>query len=386
MPWSFDYLIVGAGFSGLVLAERLSNELGASCLVVDRRAHIGGNCYDEHDDHGVLVHRYGPHYFRTNSSAVLDYLSGFTDWRKVTYRVLSHTEGRYWSFPINLKTFEQLVGRVSTDEEFETYLAQSRLRIPEPRNSEEVVLAQVGPELFQRFFAGYTRKQWGLEPRQLDPSVCARIPVRTNRDDAYLTERFQALPAQGYTRLFERMLSRSPRVKVLLKTDYRELRSQIQCGHLIFTGPIDEYFDHCYGALPYRSLRFEAESFGPAELESRVAISGKRGFWQPALQVNYPNDEAFTRIVELKHATGQICENTTIIREYPEPHGPGNDPYYPVPSASSRALYARYEARARAERAVTFVGRLGTYRYLNMDQVVAAALVEFERLKTRLAA
>lgn len=386
MSWSFDYLVVGAGFSGLVLAERLSSQCGCTCLVVERRAHIGGNCYDEYDDHGVLIHRYGPHYFRTNSDVVRRYLSQFTSWRPVTYRVLSYADGKYWSFPINLNTYEQMVGRAATEEEFKAYLDENRVPIANPRNSEEVMLSQVGRELFERFFLGYTRKQWGREPRELDASVCARIPIRTNRDDRYLREDFQALPGEGYTRLFERMVGRSPRIKILLNTDFREVRNQVRHRHLIYTGPVDEYFDECHGALPYRSLRFERTSFTPEQLGHRIAISGRKGFWQPALQVNYPNDEAFTRIVETKHITEQRCDNTTIVREYPAAFVSGMEPYYPVPSPASQALHARYEARARVEKNVTFVGRLATYRYYNMDQVVAAALAEFERLRVAAAA
>jgi UDP-galactopyranose mutase len=386
MAWQVDYLIVGAGLSGLVLAERLSSQTGANCLVVERRSHIGGNCFDEYSDHGVLIHRYGPHYFRTNSQAVIDYLSLFTAWRPVEYRVLSYTDQRYWSFPINLATFEQLIGRAATEAEFESYLVERRARMAEPKTSEDVMLAQVGRELYEKFFVGYTRKQWGCDPRELDASVCGRIPIRTNRDDRYLRESFQAMPAEGYTRMFERMLARSGRVRLLLNADYRDVREHVAWRHMIYTGAIDEYFDYCDGALPYRSLEFERQSFEPAQLTDRTAIAGRQGFWQPAVQVNYPNDERYTRIVEAKHVTGQSCANTTIVREYPKPWVRGIEPYYPVPSPDAQALYARYAARAKNESNVSFVGRLATYRYYNMDQVVASALAEFEAIRVSAAA
>ena len=339
MIW--DYLIVGAGFAGAVLAERLSSQCGASCLVVDRRDHIGGNAFDCHDRAGVLIHPYGPHYFRTNADRIVEYLSQFTEWRQVEYRILSWTHGRYWQFPINLHTFEQLLYRPSTSEEMEAALAQWRIPIESPKNSEEVILSQVGERLYEMFFRNYTRKQWQRDPRELDPSVCGRIPIRTNRDDRYLSEKFQASPAAGYTAMFQKMLSH-PKIQILLRTDFRAVRTQVQWRRLIFTGPIDEYYEHCFGPLPYRSLRFEPETLD-------------REFFQPAMQVNYPNDHDFTRIVEMKHATGQKIPVTTIIREYPEAFVRGREPYYPIPAPEARALYELYAARAAAETDVSFV-------------------------------
>jgi UDP-galactopyranose mutase len=366
-PPEFDYLVVGAGFAGAVLAERLATQCGKRCLVVDKRDHIGGNAYDARDAAGILLHRYGPHYFRTNSDRIVEYLSQFTEWHPVEYKILSWANGRHWQFPINLNTFEQLLGRPSSSEEMEETLARWRVPIAEPKNSEEVIIAQVGYELYDLFFKNYTLKQWRRHPRELDASVCGRIPIRTNRDDRYLTEKFQALPKEGYTRMFERMLNQAG-IEVLLRTDYREVAGAVGYGRMIYTGPVDEYFDCCEGALPYRSLRFEPETV-------------EREFYQPAMQVNYPNEEEFTRIVEIKHATGQRAPVTTIVREYPADYGPGQEAYYPIPAPDARALYERYAARAAAEKGVTFVGRLATYRYYNMDQVVGAALAEFEKLR-----
>ncbi len=366
---TWDYLIVGAGFAGAVLAERLASQCGATCLVIDKRDHIAGNAHDRYDRAGVLLHAYGPHYFRTNSDRIVQYLSQFTDWHHVEYKILSWTHGRFWQFPINLNTFEQLLGRPSTTEEMEATLAQWRIPIDHPKNSEEVILSQVGERLYEMFFKNYTRKQWRRDPRDLDASVCGRIPIRTNRDDRYLSEKFQALPAKGYTAMFERLLAHE-KIKLALDTDYREARSQVSYKHLIYTGPVDEYFEHCFGPLPYRSLRFEAETI---EME----------LFQPAMQINYPNDHDFTRIVEAKHFTGQKHPATTIVREYPEDFGPGREPYYPIPAPDAKSLYQRYADRAAAEADVTFVGRLATYRYYNMDQVVGMALAEFEKLRQR---
>ncbi len=375
-----DFLIVGAGFAGLVAAERLATA-GWKCTVVDRRTHIAGNAYDAIDAAGVLTHRYGPHYFRTNSEKVLVYLSRFTDWHPVDYTIKSFTDGKYWPFPINLNTYETLIGKTATPKEFETWLAQNRHEIPNPKNSEEVILSQVGTELYERFFKGYTLKQWQRHPRELDASVCGRIPIRTNRDDRYLTESFQALPARGYTALFENLLAATPNLTLLLNTDFREAKARIRHKHLIFTGPIDEYFDRRFGPLPYRSLRFEPESFTAEQLRQRQKIARKPGFWQPAMQVNYPDANVpFTRIVEIKHATGQNIDATTIVREYPKNWTPEDEPYYPVPAPDARAAYKKYATLATNEPNTTFIGRLATYRYYNMDQITAMALTTTEKL------
>lgn len=370
MPRNVDLLVVGAGFAGAVLAERCASQLGLHCLVVDRRRHIGGNAHDHTDAAGVLLHTYGPHYFRTNSDRIVDYLSAFTAWHPVEYKILSWAAGRYWQFPINLNTYEQLVGHPATTEDMEAALASWRVDIPAPQNSEDVIVSQVGWRLYEMFFKNYTRKQWRRDPRELDASVCGRIPIRTNRDDRYLSEKFQALPRDGYTAMFRRLLDH-PKIELLLDTDYRALLPEVRFRHMVYTGEIDAYYDHCFGRLPYRSLRFEPETL-------------QQEFFQPAMQVNYPNDHEFTRIVEIKHATGQKLPVTTVVREYPEDYGPGKEAYYPIPAPDARALYERYRERAERESGVSFIGRLATYRYYNMDQVVGMALAEFDRLRPRL--
>jgi UDP-galactopyranose mutase len=374
-----DILIAGAGFSGMVLAERFASH-GLKCTILEKRPHIGGNAWDCADRNGLLYHPYGPHYFRTNSRAVREYLSRFTEWQHVDYRIKSWTHGRYWSFPVNLETFEQLIAKPATEDEFKAWLAAKRVPIPEPKNSEEVILSQVGHEFYEMFFRGYTIKHWHRHPRELDPSVTARIPIRTIRDDHYLREEFQALPRLGYNHLFENILASTPNIEVKLGVDFQEARHHYEARHTIYTGPVDCYFDYCHGRLPWRSLRFEMESFTADRLAEREPIAGKKGFWQPAMQVNYPNDHEFTRIVEIKHATGQQSDCTNIVREYSQDDAPGREPYYPIPAPDARAMYEKYRTLAAAEPGVSFVGRLATYHYYNMDQVTAMALHEFDRL------
>lgn len=353
----FDFLVVGAGFAGSVVAQRLAGA-GARVYLIERRPHVAGNAYDEFDAHGLLVHRYGPHIFHTNSARVFAYLSQFTEWRPYEHRVCAWIDGKLMPFPVNLTTLNMLYGRDMDEEGAKAYLEHARL----PRNpilsSEDLILNAVGRDLYETFFRGYTRKQWGLDPSQLSASVCGRIQCHTGADDRYFSDKFQAMPREGYTRMFERMLDH-PGISFQLGVDFREVRSQIRAGHIVYTGPIDAYYDFRLGRLPYRSLRFEHQH-----------LPGVRRF-QPVATVNYPNHFAFTRITEFKHLTGQEHCGTSILREYPQSEG---EPYYPIPTRENMRLYKRYENLARAEKNVTFVGRLAQYRYLNMDQAVAAAL------------
>ena len=350
-------LVVGAGFAGSVVTRELA-EAGYCVRVVDKRPHIAGNAFDEYNEHGVLVHRYGPHIFHTNGERIFQWLSRFTQWRPYEHRVLGVVDGKHYPFPINRDTLDQLYGL----ELNEAGAAAFFERVREPRNpvrtSEDVVLNSVGRDLYEKFFLNYTRKQWGLEPSQLKAGVAARIPTRTNTDDRYFTDAFQAMPAQGYTRMFENILDH-PNISVETSVDFADIDDRAAYGHIVFTGPIDAFYGYRFGALPYRSLRFEHEHLaGVAQ-------------YQSVGTVNYPNDHAYTRITEFKHLTGQVHAGTSIVREYPQAEG---DPYYPIPRDENEALFKRYEALAAAEPNVTFVGRLAQYRYYNMDQVVGAAL------------
>ncbi len=360
----FDYLIVGAGFAGSVLAERLARELNQRVLIVDKRPHIGGNAYDRYDDHGVLIHPYGPHIFHTNSEDIFEYLSRFTEWRPYQHRVLASVDGQQVPMPINLDTINKLYGLNLTSFEVEKFFESVAEKKDEIKTSEDVVVSKVGRELYNKFFRGYTRKQWGLDPSELDSSVTARVPTRTNRDDRYFADKFQAMPRHGYTRMFEKMLDH-PNIKVMTNTDYREIVDLVPWKHMVYSGPVDAYFGYKFGKLPYRSLRFE-----------HVNVAKEQ--FQPVGTVNYPNDYGYTRISEFKHITGQEHPTTSVVYEYPCADG---DPYYPVPRPENAELYRRYEAEAENTPNVTFVGRLATYKYYNMDQVVGQALATFKKLQ-----
>jgi UDP-galactopyranose mutase len=361
----YDFLIVGAGFAGSVLAERLAGQHGARVLLIDRRNHIGGNAYDECDEAGILYHKYGPHIFHTNSEQVVEYLSQFTEWRPYEHRVLAQVRGQLVPIPINRTTLNMLFDAgLETDEEAAEFLAARAEPVADIRTSEDVVINAVGRELYELFFRGYTRKQWGVDPSQLDKQVTSRIPTRTNTDDRYFADAFQAMPKDGYTAMFERMLA-NPLIERRLGTDYRDVRGQVDAGHLIYTGPIDEYFDFRFGKLPYRSLRFDHRTLDQEQ-------------FQPVAVVNYPSpDTPYTRISEYKHLTGQQHPKTSITYEYPSAEG---DPYYPIPRPENQELFKRYEALADETPGVTFVGRLATYRYYNMDQIVGQALATFRRM------
>jgi UDP-galactopyranose mutase len=368
MPDRYDTLIVGAGYAGAVLAERLATQCGHQVLVIDRRDHIAGNAYDYRDEHGVLVHAYGPHIFHTNAARVVEYLSRFTDWRPYEHRVVAKVGDQLLPIPINRTTVNRLYGLdLKTDEDVAAFYAERAEPMEHVRTSEDSVVSKVGRDLYEKFFRGYTRKQWQRDPSELHASVCARIPTRTNTDDRYFTDWHQAMPVDGYTAMFERILDH-PGIEVQLGVDFFDVRAEIAHDHLIYTGPIDRFFDYAYGALPYRSLEFELRNEATPDL----------GLVQPAGSINFPaEDVPCTRITEFRHMTGQVHDSSTLAVEYPRSEG---DPYYPIPRDDTRALYKRYEARAAELPNVTFVGRLARYQYLNMDQVVAQALATFDRL------
>ncbi len=373
MSAQYDTLVVGAGYAGSIMAERLASQLGQRVLVVDRRDHVAGNAYDYVDEHGVLVHRYGPHIFHTNADVVVDYLSRFTEWRPYEHRVLARVGEQLLPMPINRTTINELYGLdLRTEEDVEAFYAERREPVELMRTSEDAVVAKVGRELYELFFRGYTRKQWERDPSELHASVCARIPVRTNTDDRYFTDRFQKMPRDGYTAMFERILDG---IDVRLGTSYEDVRDEVAYDHLVWTGPVDEFFGHRFGKLPYRSLEFEL----------RNAPTPDGGCLQPVASINEPRFETpYTRTTEFRHMTGQADHpSSTVAVEFPRSEG---DPYYPVPTDEARALYKRYEQLANAREDVTFVGRLARYQYLNMDQVVGQALATYERLAARLAA
>jgi UDP-galactopyranose mutase len=361
----YDFIVVGAGFSGSVVARELADS-GYKVLVIDSRSHIGGNAYDSYDTNGILIHHYGPHIFHTGSDVVYKWLSRFTKWREYEHKVLSSINGRLVSFPINKKTIKSLYDLDLTTDEMHAFIAAKKVAIADIKTSQDLVLASVGQELSDIFYKNYTLKQWGISLADLSPGVAARIPVRFNNDDRYFTDKFQVMPLQGYTFMFENILDH-PYIKVMTSVGYADISQHVVCGHTIFTGPIDMYFDYCFGRLKYRSLRFEHEHI---ENLDQYQITGT---------INYPNDYSYTRITEFKHITGQVCAGTSIVREYPTSKG---DPYYPIPQQENTDLYLKYKVLASQQKEVTFIGRLAEYKYYNMDQVVSSALLHARRFIT----
>ena len=359
----FDYLVVGAGFAGSVLAERLATQLGKRVLLIDKRDHIAGNAYDAYDAHGLLIHKYGPHIFHTNSDDVVTYLSKFTSWRPYEHRVLSSVDGRLLPIPINLDTINKLYNLQLDEAGMKMFLSQRAVHLNAITTSEDIVVSRVGRELYEKFFRNYTRKQWGLDPSQLDAAVAGRIPVRFDRDDRYFTDSFQAMPLYGYTRMFEAMLDQQT-IKIKLGVEFADVSALYPDAKVIYTGPIDEYFGFRFGPLEYRSLEFRHETFD-------------KEMFQEAPVVNYPNEHEFTRITEFKYITGQKHKKTSIVYEYPRSSG---DPYYPIPRPENTAVFGRYREMAEKLANVTFCGRLANYRYFNMDQVVAQSLKAFRNL------
>lgn len=363
----YDYLIVGAGFAGSVLAERLASRAGKKVLLVEKRNHIGGNAYDYYNKDGILIHKYGPHIFHTNSRDVFDYLGQFTEWRQYEHKVLASVDGQLVPVPINLNTINKLYGLNLSSDQVDEFFKSRAEQIDRVKTSEDVVVGKVGRELYEKFFKYYTRKQWDLDPSELDASVTARVPTRTNKDDRYFTDTYQAMPVEGYTKMFEKMLSH-PNISVMLQTDYKDVVDSIPFKQMIYTGPIDSYFDHCYGNLPYRSLEFKFETCDSECFQSTGTV-------------NYPNEQAYTRITDFKYLTGQKHPKTAIVYEYPKAEG---DPYYPIPRPENAELYKKYQQLAAQIDNVHFVGRLATYKYYNMDQVVAQSLTMFKKLTTQI--
>ncbi len=360
----YEYVVVGAGIAGLTMAERIANVLNKKVLVIEKRSHIGGNIYDSYNEDGILIHNYGPHIFHTNDKEVYDYLSQFTAWRDFWHRVLTCVDGNMIPMPITLETINQLYNTNFTGEEMEAFLKAQSEDIPGIKTSKDVVLAKAGEEIYHKFFENYTKKQWGLDPAEIDTSVISRIPVRFNRDTRYFADKYQGMPKHGYTKMCEAMVA-NPNIKLLLNTDYKEVIDEIEYDTLIYTGPTDYYYDYKYGKMAYRSIDFVFETLDEEE-------------YQPAPVVNYPNDYDYTRITEFKKLTGQKHAKTTIMKEFPNSEG---EPYYPFPTAEYKEQFAKYRSEMEKETKVHFLGRLAEYRYYNMDAVVRSALNLFEEIR-----
>ena len=363
----YDYLIVGAGFAGAVMAERITSQLNKKVLVVEKRNHIAGNAYDEYDENGILIHLYGPHLFHTNSEKVFQYLSQFTEWNFYEHRVLAKLGNEYYPIPINRTTINKLYKmNLLTDDEVKKFLDSRKESHHVIKNSEDVIVNQVGYDLFEKFFKHFTKKQWNLEPKELSPSVCGRIPVRFNTDDRYFTDKYQFMPKHGYTKMFKNMLNHK-NIEVRLNTDFFDVMTEEKFDFLIYTGPIDRFFNFMYGKLPYRTIRFEWESMNMERFQEVGVVN------------HVSPKEQFTRVTEYKHLTGQKSATTTISYEYPQLHG---EPYYPIPIEGSKSLYKKYLSESKKLTKVMFAGRLATFQYYNMDQVVADTLKKFEELFT----
>lgn len=357
----FRYVVAGAGLAGLTVAERIASEKNEKVLVVEKRGHIGGNVYDSYNEDGILVHNYGPHIFHTNDRGVYEYLSRFTKWNDFWHRVLTQVDGSLIPMPITLETINRLYNLSLTPEEMEVFISHRAVKLDEIRTSRDVALSKVGEEIYEKFFKNYTIKQWGIDPAEIDTSVISRIPLRYNRDTRYFTDKYQGMPRHGYTKMCEAM-AENKNIKLLLHTDFQEVKGEIQYDTLIYTGPADEYYGYKHGKLAYRSLDFVFETYD-------------RESYQEAPVVNYPNDYDFTRITEFKKLTWQESRKTTILKEYPTAQG---EPYYPFPTADCKAQFALYREEMEKEKNVHFLGRLAEYRYYNMDAVVRNALDLYE--------
>lgn len=353
-----DFLIVGAGFSGATLANLIANKLGKNVMVIERKNYIGGHASDYYNDHDVLVHRHGPHYFRTNSVTVLNYLKKYAKWKRVKYVVKAFIDGDYYPIPINRNSLNMLYKvNLKNEKEALFFIDSIRKKIKYPKNFKEEIISRMGLDIYEKFFKNYTRKQWGIDPSKIDSSVAKRIPIRTSTDDSYINEKYQVMPEGGYSKLINNMLQHK-KITLKLNTNYKSIAKTIKYKYLIYTGCIDEFFNHKYGKLPYRSLYFRHTTY-------------KKRFFQNWVQVNYPNIYKFTRIVEVKHITGQKSQYTTIVKEYPRSKG---QPYYPYMTKRGLSKYTLYKQEAKKLKNVYFVGRLAEYKYINMDQAIENAM------------
>lgn len=360
----YDYLIVGAGFTGAVAAERLASS-GGRVLVIDQRDHIGGNCYDEKDENGILIHRYGPHIFHTKNKRVWDYLSKFTEWLPYRHRVLSSQGQKTVSLPVSLRTVGELYNKEKA-EKIKEGLVKSFGRgkgvvVSELLKNKDKMIREFAEEIFKNIYLNYSLKQWGEDPLRLDEQVLNRVPVWMDEDESYFKDPFQGMPKHGYTKLFLKMLTH-PNIKLVLNQEYKDIEGKAEYQKIIYTGPIDAYFNYRYGRLPYRSIRFQFEHLNVVR-------------HQDAAVVNYPGEEPFTRCTEFKHFGEYDLKVTAILKEYPKEHDPQkNIPCYAVPKRENYELYHKYKKDADKHEDVVFVGRLAEYKYYNMDEAVMKAL------------
>ena len=365
----YDVVVVGCGLAGAVLAERFANELNKKVLIIEKREHIAGNLYDHYNNNGILIHKYGPHIFRTDKEKIWSYLSNFTDWNYYEHKVVSNVKGFEVPFPINLDTNNILFNESLTQDEFSEKLASFKFT-ETPRNAEEAIINQVGEYLYEVFFKNYTIKQWGKNPADLDAETVARVPVKLDRENRYFSHKYQGIPKNGYTKMIEGMLS-SSNISIMTNTDYKDIIDSINYENLIYTGPLDYFFDYKFGELEYRSLKFEEKTYDKETFQSHSVV-------------NYPNNYDFTRITEYKKLTGQEHHKTTVHYEYPEAFDKNkNEPYYPILDKTNKPLKEKYLEEAGKLKNVLFVGRLAEYRYYAMDEVVEDCLKVFsERFDT----
>ena len=376
----FEYVVVGAGFAGSVIAERIANVLNKRVLLIERRRHIGGNCYDYRDKNGIIVHKYGPHLFHTNHKDVFQYLSNFTDWDIYHHRVLAFIDGKKVPIPFNFNSMDMLFPEVLSKKIQEKLLKKypygSKIPILELKKEKDEDLSFLANFIYEKVFKNYTAKQWNMKPEDIDSEVTARVPVFIGKDDRYFSDRYQAIPKEGYTKIFERMLNHK-NIKIMLNTDYKEVMNidienkKIYLfgnefkGRFIFTGMIDELLEYRFGKLPYRSLDLRFETV-------------EKEYFQEVATVNYPNDYDFTRITEFKHIHPVESKKTTILKEYPKNYKEGDIPYYPVFTQENREKYKLYREFAKEFKNLILLGRLADYRYYDMDDIVKKALDTFE--------
>jgi UDP-galactopyranose mutase len=379
----FDTIIIGSGFAGSVIAERLATQQDKKVLIIDKRRHIGGNCFDCYDEHGILIHQYGPHLFHTDNKAVFDYLSQFTQWQPYQHEVLAFIDGQKVPVPFNLNSLHALFPKSLADslerKLIDTFGFGVKVPILELRNTDDSELKFLADYIYDKIFVNYTAKQWGKKPEDISPEVTGRVPVHISRDNRYFQDKYQAIPKHGYSKIFENMLNH-PNISVLLNTDFKDvfkvdfesgemsfMGSRFK-GQLIYTGLIDELFDSRFGELPYRSLDFKFEHLEKDQFQEKTTI-------------NYPNDYDFTRITEFKHISQQTISGTSIVKEFPQDFDRNdptkNIPYYPVFTEENKVILDRYVDFSKNFPNITLVGRLAENRYYDMDDIVARALQIF---------